>query len=96
MGYRDNCLLVLGLFMSQVGGLQAEPNEIPPVEKSKITLSANANASDWVEDESQLSWAIALSEQDIIKAISQYGGETYNQPTLSLNDLIPFFGAAGR
>ena len=97
MEARDSGFLAIMLILFQADALHAEPNknEVSIAEKSKITLNANANVSDWVDDESQLSWAIALSEQNILKAISQQGGETYNQPSLSVDGLTPFIVLQG-
>jgi len=90
MRCRGNVIAAMGLLFSQAGSLHAETQEVVEVEKASITLNANVNASDWVEDESQLSWALALSDADIIKAVSQDQGKTYNQPTLSMEKLMPY------
>lgn len=87
MNRRDNVFVAIGLFLLPVVSLQAEPNPVVKAEKANIIFTANVNASDWVEDESQLSWAVALTDQNIVKAISQHQGKTYNQPTLSITEL---------
>ena len=82
--------MVIGVLALQAGPLHAEPVLDVPLETSTITLMANANASDWVSDEGQLSWSIALTDQNIVKAVAQHGAETYNQPTMPVSELNPY------